>query len=138
MGPEVSCLGEGVGPGRGPKGSCLWGQMCWASGRGLGWEGVYSEVQYIMGNGHIKWTPPVDRLTDRQTHMKILPSATSLVGVIFRKNNCAVYNCKGYIDIYECGYTMCGVAFWLAQYPTTPPHANVNIPVCSLGCALHA
>ena len=49
-------------------------------GGGLDWGSLYGEVQFIMGNRHMRpFPPPVNRMTDRQDRTHYFP-ATSLAG----------------------------------------------------------
>ena len=50
----------------------------WCQLRGGAKEDRCSEIQSIMGDGHVGTA--LDRLIDRQTHMKILPSRNSIGG----------------------------------------------------------
>ena len=53
---------------------------------------------------------------------------------------CSVFSDEKTVDLSQEPLSS-GVAFWLAQYSTTPPWANVNaypIPACPLGCSVHA
>ena len=70
-GHQMSPVGRGAEPG----GSRVWRG---ARARGvpgpMGWRVLYSEVQSIMGNGHMG-TPHPHRHNDGQTRLKTLPSS---------------------------------------------------------------
>ena len=83
LGWEVPCPTSGGGQGQ------AWGVSGPMSGGGAGPEqggSLYSEVQCIMGNGHIG--PSVDRQPERQTQLKTLPSRNS--GNIYTLNTIVI------------------------------------------------